>query len=91
MTSEQVRAIHAAYLAGGSIDELAAAIGFAGSTARRQMHKRELPLNGQLAPARADQQAITARLVARVHELRAARGLSVGRLIPGRLTGTSER
>jgi DNA-binding Xre family transcriptional regulator len=80
MADEQVRAIHAGYLKGGSIDELAAAIGFTGSTARRQMHKRDLTLKGQPAPARAEQQAITARLVARVHELRAARGLSVERL-----------
>ena len=80
MTGEQVRAIHAGYLTGGSIDELAAAIGFTGSTARRQMQKRKLPLNGELASARAEQQAITARLLVRVHELRVARGLSVERL-----------
>jgi DNA-binding Xre family transcriptional regulator len=77
MADEQVRAIHAGYLKGGSIDELAAAIGFTGSTARRQMHKRDLPLKGQPVPVRAEQQAITTRLVARVHELRAARGLTV--------------
>jgi DNA-binding phage protein len=80
MTDKQVRAVHAGYLKGGSIDQLAAAMGFTGSTARRQMHKRNLPLNGQLGAARAEQQAITARLVARVHELRAARGLTAERL-----------
>jgi DNA-binding Xre family transcriptional regulator len=79
MTDAQVRAIHAGYLRGGSIDELAAAIGFTGSTARRQIRKRKLPLKGQGA-AHAEQQAITALLVARVHELRAVRGLSVERL-----------
>jgi DNA-binding Xre family transcriptional regulator len=84
MTDGQVRAIYARYLRGGSIDELAAAIGFTGSAARRQMRKKKLPLRHQIGPAKtsahAEQQAITALLMDRVHELRTARGLSVERL-----------
>ena len=84
MTDAQVRAIHTAYLRGGSIDELAAAIGFHGSAVRRQMRKKKLPLRRELAagktPAHAEQQLITALLMARVHELRQARGLTVEQL-----------
>lgn len=84
MTDAQVRAIHTAYLRGGSIDELAAAIGFHGSAARRQMRKKKLPLRRELAagktPAHAEQQLMTALLMARVRELRQARGLTVEQL-----------
>jgi DNA-binding Xre family transcriptional regulator len=84
MTDGQVRAIYAGYLRGGSIDELATAIGFTGSAARRQMRKKKLSLRQQIGPANtsahAEQQAITALLMDRVDELRKAIGLSVERL-----------
>ncbi|MGO9322741.1 MAG: helix-turn-helix domain-containing protein [Solirubrobacteraceae bacterium] len=84
MTDVQVRAIHAGYLRGGSINELAKAIGFTGSAARRQMRKKKLPLRHDMplakTPAHAEQQMTTALLVARVHELRKVRGLTVEQL-----------
>jgi DNA-binding Xre family transcriptional regulator len=87
MTDGQVRAIYARHLRGGSINKLAAAIGFTGSAARRQMHKKKLPMRHQIAPAKtsahAEQQAITALLMDRVDELRTAQGLSVERLAYG--------
>jgi predicted ArsR family transcriptional regulator len=42
LTDEQVRAIHNAYLAGGSIDKLAQEIGFTGSAVRIRMKKLDL-------------------------------------------------
>jgi DNA-binding Xre family transcriptional regulator len=84
LSDEQVRAIHGAYVRGdGSIDKLAAAIGFAGSTARRRMRKLKLPLKRQAArkPARsrahAEQRVITALLMARLDELRKPQALSI--------------
>jgi DNA-binding XRE family transcriptional regulator len=86
MTDEQVRAIYAGYIGGGSIDGLAEAIGFTGAAARRQLGERDLPLKRELAEkgakaaARAEQHMITALLMARVDELRKARGLTIERL-----------
>lgn len=86
MTDEQVWTIYVGYLRGGSINGLAEAIGFTPAAARRQLRKRKLPLKGELAgegakvAARAEQQMITALLMARVNELRKARGLTVERL-----------
>lgn len=84
MTDGQVRAIYAVYLRGGSINDLAAAIGFTGSAARRQMHKKKLPSRQQIVRAKtsahAEQQVITALLMDWVHELRKAQGLTIERL-----------
>jgi DNA-binding phage protein len=87
MTDAQVRAIYAVYLRGGSIDELAEAIGFTGSAARREMHERELPLERDddvrspaRTAARAAQQLRTALLVDRVEQLRRAQGLTLEQL-----------
>jgi DNA-binding CsgD family transcriptional regulator len=45
LTDRQARAVHAAYLkGGGSIDKLAAEIGFSGAAVRKRMHKLELPI-----------------------------------------------
>lgn len=84
MTDEQVRAIHAGYLRGGSIDKLGADIGFTGNAARQQIGNRKLPFRKQIGPAKTpahgEQQAITALLAGRVHALRKARGLTVQQL-----------
>ncbi len=86
MTGEQVRGIYAEYLRGASIDRLARAVGFTHAAVRRQLRKRKLPTRGELAAngaktaARVEQQMITALLMARVDELRKARGLTVERL-----------
>jgi DNA-binding MarR family transcriptional regulator len=48
LNDKQVRAIHAAYLKGASIDELAAAIGFTGSAVRPHIHKLKLPIGPAL-------------------------------------------
>jgi transposase-like protein len=84
MTDKQVRAIHAAHLRGGSINKLAAAIGFTGNAARHQIRNRNLPLRKQIGPAKTpahgEQQAITALLAGRVHALRKARGLTIEQL-----------
>jgi predicted DNA binding protein len=45
LTDRQARTINAAYLKGeGSIDKLAAEIGFSGASARKRMHKLDLPI-----------------------------------------------
>lgn len=87
MTDAQVRAIHAAYLRGGSIDRLADAIGFTGSAARRKMHERGLPLKPHdsirrpvTTWAHAEQHLITALLLDGVEQLRNARGLTLEHL-----------
>jgi DNA-binding Xre family transcriptional regulator len=87
MTDAQVRAIYAVYLRGGSIDELAEAIGFTGSAARREMHERELPLerdDNVRWPATTAEQAVqqlrTALLLDRIEQLRKARGLTLEQL-----------
>lgn len=86
MTDKQVRAIYVAYIRGGSIDELAAAIGFSPAAARRQLRRRNLPLKRELsvrgtgAGARVEQQMITALLMERANQLRKARRLTVERL-----------
>lgn len=87
MTDAQVRAIHAAYLRGGSIDKLSEALGFTGSAARRKMHERGLPLkpHDNVRPpvktwAHAEQYLITALLLDRVEQLRKARGLTLEHL-----------
>jgi DNA-binding Xre family transcriptional regulator len=87
MTDAQVRAIHAVYLRGGSIDGLAEAIGFTGATARREMHERELPLERDedvrwpaTTAAQAVQQLRTALLLDRIEQLRRARGLTLEQL-----------
>jgi DNA-binding Xre family transcriptional regulator len=84
MTDAQVRAIYAVYLRGGSIDELAEAIGFTGSAARREMHERELPLerdDNVRWPATTAEQAVqqlrTALLLDRIEQLRKAKGLTL--------------
>jgi len=45
VTNAQVRAIHAKYLNGGSIDQLAGEIGFSGTAVRTRMHKLGLPID----------------------------------------------
>jgi DNA-binding Xre family transcriptional regulator len=84
MTDAQVRAIYAAYRRGGSIDRLASALGFTGSAARRQKHKRKLPLQRQgtagKSAAQAEQYLTTALLMARVDELRRSRRLTLEEL-----------
>jgi hypothetical protein len=44
LTDAQARAIHNAYMAGGSINTLAEEIGFGGFTVRTRMHKLGLPI-----------------------------------------------
>jgi DNA-binding XRE family transcriptional regulator len=86
MTGEQVRWIYAQYIREASIDRLAEAVGFTHAAVRRQLRKRKLPTRGELVEngaktaARVEQQMITALLMARVDELRKARGLTVERL-----------
>jgi DNA-binding Xre family transcriptional regulator len=87
MTDAQVRAIHAAYLRGGSIDRLSEAIGFTGSAARHKMHKRGLslkPHNNVRRPAKtwahSEQHLITALLLDSVEQKRKARGLTIEHL-----------
>jgi len=46
LSEEQVRRIHARYLAGGSIEVLAAQAGFSGTAVRRRMRELSLPLRG---------------------------------------------
>jgi DNA-binding Xre family transcriptional regulator len=85
MTDAQVRAIHAAYLQGASIDRLANAIGFTGSVARRQLHRRKLPLSRPASTCQRTQtnarreQALIAGLLllTRIDELRERRGLTI--------------
>jgi DNA-binding MarR family transcriptional regulator len=43
-TARQVQAIHAAYLAGGAIDELAEQMGYTGAGVRRRMRQMGLPV-----------------------------------------------
>jgi DNA-binding Xre family transcriptional regulator len=87
MSDAQVRAVHAAYLRGGSIDRLSEAIGFTGSAARRKMHERGLPLKPHenvrrrvKTGAHAEQHLITALLLDRVEQLRKARRLTLEHL-----------
>lgn len=51
LTDDQVRVIHNAYMAGGSINTLAEQIGFTGSTVRTRMHKLGLPIGTRRAGA----------------------------------------
>jgi DNA-binding XRE family transcriptional regulator len=86
MTGEQVRGAYVGYIREIPIDRLAEAVGFTHAAVRRQFRKRKLPTRGELAEngaktaARVEQQMLTALLMARVNELRKARGLTVERL-----------
>jgi DNA-binding Xre family transcriptional regulator len=90
MTEAQVHDVHRKYLAGaGSVEDLSEVIGFSGDTARRRMRRMKLslsqgpgtePVAPVRSPARAEQREITALLVARIDDLRAARGWSVERV-----------
>jgi DNA-binding Xre family transcriptional regulator len=85
MTEAQLRAIYRAYLYGASIDKLAEAIGFTGSGARRQLHRRRLPLRrrgsthrSKNAGTRDEHELITGLLLlTRIDELRRRRGLTI--------------
>jgi len=61
LSEDQVRSIHARYLAGGSIVLLAAQAGFSGTAVRRRMRELSLPLRDQLRGATGDGELLTSR------------------------------